>query len=306
MVTTRRLPVRTPLMRTETLASYLARLATANHLDPRDLRAHLGMSTPTRPPDLDRLAAMTGHPAHLLADVLADARPPPGRNRLAPRTGRPACRRCTARRGITGDVLCVDVDQHVCRRHRRWLGGPLEQATDQHDLTALPEVLHAQRRHHRLLRRHGTDPARTAIYWATTIVDGWTARGTWGEHRTGRLARLPHDTNVQEPDGSVLRMVNYPEVVTLADLLASERWRTIVSADYRRDRWPFDREVARRLDLVVIGFAPEDPLVSWEEGEALARRRRLHQQPGYRGPGVWMSKAGELDYELVPRTKWPS
>jgi hypothetical protein len=306
MTTVRPLPVRVPLVRTETLHSYMHRLASANHLDARDLRGALGMRTRTRPPDLDRLAVLTGHPGHLLADVLADARPPPGRDRLAPRTGRPACRRCTARRGITGDVLCVDVDYYVCRRHRRWLGGPLEQTGDQHDLTVLPEVLHAQRRHHRLLRRHGTDPARIAVYWATKIVDGWTARGTWREHRESRLARLPHGTDPQQPDGSVLHMVNYPEVVTLADLLASERWRTIASANYRRDRWPFDREVARRLDLVVIGFAPEDPLVSWEEGEALARRSWLHQQPGYRGPEVWLSLAGELDYELVPTTKWPS
>jgi IclR family acetate operon transcriptional repressor len=133
MATTRRLPVPVPLMQTETLASYLARLATANHLDPRDLRAHLGMTTRTRPPDLDRLAAMTGHGPHRLADVLADARPPPGRSRLAPLTGRIACRRCTARRGIAGDVYCVDPDQRVCHRHRRWLGGPTEDA-DQHCL----------------------------------------------------------------------------------------------------------------------------------------------------------------------------
>jgi hypothetical protein len=305
MAATRRLPVPVPLMQTETLASYLARLATANHLDPRDLRAHLGMATRTRPPDLDRLAAMTGHAPHLLDDVLVDARPPPGRSRLAPLTGRIACQRCTARRGIAGDVYCVDPDQRVCHRHRRWLGGPTEDA-DQHDLTGLPEVWAAQRRHHRLLRRHGTETARSALYWATKIVEGWTERGERGEHRERRLVRLPGSGVFPEPDRSVLRMVNYPEVVTLADLLAGESWRPIASADHRRDRLPFDREVARRLNLAPSGFAPDDPLVSWQEAEALDRRRRLHEPPGYRGPEVWLSEPAELPHELFGAAKWPS
>lgn len=306
MITVRPLPVRVPLVRTETLDSYLHRLAAANHLDARDLRVHLGMRTRTRPPDLDRAAVLTGHPAHRLADVLADARPPPGSDRLAPRTGRPACRRCTGRRGITGDVFCVDVDQRVCRRHRRWLGCPLEQTTDQHDVTALPEVLHAQRRHHRLLRRHGTDPARSAIWWAGSIVERWTQRGDCGQHRQRRLAihRAAHPTS-PEPNASLLAMANYPEIVTLAGMLADPHWSAIASADHRRDRLPFEREVARRLHLDLTSSAARDPLLSWEEGEALARRRRLHQQPGYRGPEVWLSQAAEIGYELVPRTKWP-
>jgi hypothetical protein len=304
MAATRRLPVPVPLMRTETLASYLARLAAANHLDSRDLRAHLGMRTRRKPPDLDRLAAMTGHAPHLLDDVLVDARPPPGRSWPAPLTGRIACRRCTASRGIAAAVYCVDPDQRVCHRHRRWLGGPGEDA-DQHDLSGLPEVLAAQRRHHRLLRRHGTETARSALYWATKIIDGWTERGERGGHRERRLARLPGSGVFPEPERSVLRMVNYAEVVTLAGLLASESWRAIASADHRRDRLTFDREVARRLNLAPTGFAPDDPLVSWQEAEALARRRRLHQQPGYRGPEVWLSQAGEAGYELVPGTKWP-
>lgn len=101
-------------------------------------------------------------------------------------------------------------------------------------------------------------------------------------------------------------MVNYPEVVTLADLLASENWRAIASADHRRDRLPFDREVVRRLNLAPVGFSPGDPLVSWQEGEALIRRQRLHQQPGYRGPEVWLSEPGELLHEHFAAATWPS
>lgn len=130
------------------------------------------------------------------------ARPPPERSRLAPLNGRIACRQCTARRGIAGDVYCVDPDQRVCHRHRRWLAGPAEDA-DQYDLTGLPEVVAAQRRHHRLLRRQGVDNARSAIYWATKIVDGWTERGERGEHRERRLAGLPDSAAFPEPDRSL-------------------------------------------------------------------------------------------------------
>jgi hypothetical protein len=59
----------------------------------------------------------------------------------------------------------------------------------------------------------------------------------------------------------------------------------------------FDREVARRLGLARPGFGAGDPLVSWQDGQALIRRQRLHQQPDYRGPEVWLSQAGELHYE---------
>ena len=290
MTPARRLPVWVPLVRAETLDSYLGRLATANHLDPGQLRAHLGMRTRRAPPDLDRLAAMTGHPAHRLAGVLADARPLPGRSRLAPLIGRLACHRCTARRGITGDVYCADVDQRVCRRHRRWLGGPLDNTAYQYDLNALPEVLRAQRRHYRLLHRHGADHGRMAIYWASSIIERWTQRGDCGEHGQPRLAA--HRAAHPEPDASLLAMANYPEIVTLAGVLASPHWSAIANADYRRDRLPFELEVARRLHLDLASSAPGDPLLSWEEGEALTRRRRLHQQPGHHGPEIWLAGTG--------------
>lgn len=290
MTAVRSLPVRVPLVRTETLDSYLSRIAAVNHLDPRDLRAHLGMRTRTRPPDLDCLAGMTGHPVEQLSSVLADACPPPGRSRLAPLTGRLACRRCTAGRGICGDVFCVNPDQRVCRRHRRWLGGLLDNTTSQHDVTALPDVISAQRRHDRVLRRHAADRGRDAIHWASTIVDGWTERGEWAEHRQRRLAaHLAVNPGNTALDTSMLRMANYPEVVALAGVLASGHWLAIASADYRRDRLRFELEVARRLKLAQAGFGSGDPLVTWQEGQAHVRRLQLHQQPGYRGPEVWLA-----------------
>lgn len=298
MVAVRPLPVRVALVQAETLDSYLSRIAAVNHLDPHELRLHLGMRTRTRPPDLERLSTMTGHSARRLARVLADACPPSGRSRLSALQGRLACRHCTANRGISHDVWCVRPDQRLCRRHQRWLGSLTERATHQHDIGLLPDVVHAQRRHHRLLQRHGVDDAGTAIHAATTIIDGWAERGLWSEHRERRLSSLTIDSG-RDSGESLLRMLSYPEVVTLANLFASESWRSIASADRKGDRLPFDREVARRLDLPPTGFDTSDPLVSWQEGEALIRRQRLHQQPGYRGPEVWLSQPTELHYELT-------
>jgi hypothetical protein len=84
-------------------------------------------------------------------------------------------------------------------------------------------------------------------------------------------------------------MVDYPEVATLATLLADPHWRSIASADHRADRLPFELEAARRLNLAPIESVVGDRFVPWEEGQALARRSRLNQQPGYRGPEVWLS-----------------
>jgi hypothetical protein len=97
----RPLPVSVPLVRAETIDSYLARLASANHLPLTDFRAHLGLP-PTRNGrvDLNRLSAMTGHEPDRLSDLVVGAGPWPARARMPPLpASRSACRRCTAARG---------------------------------------------------------------------------------------------------------------------------------------------------------------------------------------------------------------
>jgi hypothetical protein len=104
------------------------------------------------------------------------------------------------RRGIPTDVSCVVADQRVCLRHRRWLGGLTDPATDQHDLTALPEIVAAQRRHYRLIRRHGAEAGRNAIYWATHIIDRWRDQEQLVERPRNRIdARLnPRGTSAAD------------------------------------------------------------------------------------------------------------
>jgi hypothetical protein len=73
-------------------------------------------------------------------------------------------------------------------------------------------------------------------------------------------------------------MLNYPETVTLAGLLASEYWSTLASSRRRQDRDRFGAEVARRLQIPYCPRSVGEPLVDWQEGEALARRRRAHEE----------------------------
>ena len=68
---------------------------------------------------------------------------------------RPACRRCTARCGITGPVAChLPPHRTVCRRHRLWTGPSARSHAGQLDVSPFPEILRAQRRHLAQLHHH--------------------------------------------------------------------------------------------------------------------------------------------------------
>jgi hypothetical protein len=81
---------------------------------------------------------------------------------------RPACRRCTARLGITGPVPCqLPPHQTVCRRRQLWTGPSARTHAGQLDISQLPEVLRAQRRHIALLHHHQWRHAGDAVTGAT-------------------------------------------------------------------------------------------------------------------------------------------
>lgn len=287
-----------PLVRGETIDSYLARLANANYVPLREMRGCLGLPpTHNGRVDLRRLSIMTGHPPDRLSNLIVGAGPRPGRARMSPLpASRPACRRCAAARGIHDEVHQVDADRRVCRLHRRWLGALGDPRGEQHDCTPIPEVVQAQRRHARLLRRRGPEPGRTAMFWANWIVADWTKRELWGEHRRRRQDRyLSAIPKCADTAAALAPMFNYPETVTLAALLASGHWTDLAGSHRRSDRRPFEQEVARRLDLAWGGFALDDPLVSWEASHAHVLRMGLRQQlderspPGSASPAVAMS-----------------
>ena len=196
----RQLPIAVPLVRAETISSYLNRIAKANHLNPLHLASCL--STDNRRitrPDSDRLDLLTGHPAERLTSLIVGL--DPSRSRMKSPVGTLACRRCMAQRGIVHDVRRVTPDLLLCQRHRRWTGDVEIPSAKQYDLTPVPDVVCAQRRHHHLLRLHGGS-FRVTFQDAKHIHHRWTERGDWPGPRTRRLGayfdlqqwRIPHVT----------------------------------------------------------------------------------------------------------------
>ena len=117
----RRLPITVPAARHETVASYLARLATLNGLDGDDLWRQATLPGPTpsrRTPDPWLLSALTGRqPGHLAGALLELRDPAPAWDtfRHAPQTG---CPRCDARHCGGPVFRLFPHHRYVCARHR--------------------------------------------------------------------------------------------------------------------------------------------------------------------------------------------
>lgn len=263
----RALPVQVGLVRNEQPKSLLFRLVVANHLHPHGSRGGLGRLTDTANIDTAALAALAGCPVHRLRDLLPD----PGRNRFD--ESRVACRRCLARKGITSTVL-ISAPNHqpICLRHRRWLPATSRSLEHQYDLRRLPEILNAQRRHAQFIRRHGqTDHIADAYAHARYIVGRWAERGDWDRHRRRRLSRYLDDVDqwhIPHHDPLAV-MVRYPDIVTLAIMLADPHWVTLAIRGGPAGLDRFHAEIRSRLKIPYQAYTSFDPLVQW---------RKLHRQ----------------------------
>lgn len=219
---------------------YISRLAAANHLELSELTEALAdpaavILDPGRRKQhqQERLAAAAGQPLPRIARLYWDdhggyLRDPAGfRQQL-----RPACRRCTARLGISGPVACRMPDhQAVCRRHRLWTGPAARTHAGQLDVSQLPEILRAQRRHLALLNHHQQHEVEATISTAITAVHQALRDGTWipGQRRRMQqlapgtwqqaLAGVPGASPAQQNDSpgrSAVEIAIYPDVVWLA------------------------------------------------------------------------------------------
>jgi hypothetical protein len=143
---------------------------------------------------------------------------------------RPACRRCTARCGITGPVACfLPPHQTLCRRHRLWTGPAARTHAGQLDVSQLPEILRAQRRHLTLVHRYHWRHVDTAVSSATCAIYQALRSGTWIPGQRQRLRQLAPGTWQQaladvlgvspgRPDDGhpAVEIAIYPDVVWLA------------------------------------------------------------------------------------------
>ncbi|MGW2564309.1 TniQ family protein [Streptomyces sp. NPDC001514] len=260
----RTLPLAPPPVHRETIGSYLNRLADANHLTIGYLSSLIGPSRKHRrvdnrvgywtPAGLSRLAVLTGRST----STLIRAMPPLGwigdpvrrlpssatEDVVEPRR-RPGCRLCMARRHIRGLVVrSTPHHEGVCHRHHRWLLGD-----EQHDLTRLPEVLRANLRHQRIVRR-GAHPSTALAYteardrltrWFNSESSDESLRQRWNQ-RLDVLGEDPFGDPLR-PSEARIELATYPEAVVLTGLF---------SAPYWRDHPQLPAEAAHRL-----GIAPQ-------------------------------------------------
>jgi hypothetical protein len=219
---------------------YTVRLAGANHLELAELTGALDDPAAVildpgrrRQHQRERLAAAAGQPLARIARLYWDDAGlylrDPGRFR---QLLRPACRRCTARLGVTGPIACrLPPHLTVCRRHRLWTGPAARSHAGQLDVSPFPEILRAQRRHLAQLDHHPWQDVEATISAATRAIyqalhDGTSilgqrqrlqqlAPGTWDQALAGVLSGKAGRPDVGSGD-SVVEIAIYPDVVWLA------------------------------------------------------------------------------------------
>jgi hypothetical protein len=262
----RSLPLALPPVHRETIGSYLNRLADANHLTIGYLSSLIGPSRQHRrvdnrvgywtPDGLSRLAVLTGRSPSTLIRAMPSLGligdpvrrlPLSATEEVVEPRRRPACRLCMARRHIRGLVVrSTPHHEGVCHRHHRWLLGD-----EQHDLTRLPEVLRANLRHRRIVRR-GTHPSTALAYidardrlnrWFTSDSGGESLRQCW-KRRLDVLGEDPFG-DPHRPSEARIELVTYPEAVVLASLFSSAHWR---------DHPQLPTEAAQRLSIAPTSF----------------------------------------------------
>ncbi|MFE3416031.1 Mu transposase C-terminal domain-containing protein [Streptomyces mirabilis] len=116
------------------------------------------------------------------------------------------------------------------------------------DLADLPEIVAAQQRHYRLLRRHGPhvlNPcyAQCSLFWHVLMQHGYKI-----SERPQRLVRLqPRPARSVRPWDPKRYAAVYPEIVTTMALYASPHWRRLAMSSNEEDFWAFHTEFTRRL-----------------------------------------------------------
>ncbi|WP_329331172.1 helicase associated domain-containing protein [Streptomyces sp. NBC_00663] len=157
--------------------------------------------------------------------------------RVVPAAGE-GCRSWTA--ACTGRAKPVRIylqpHTRICPRHRRWMLGThwidgASADTEQVDLTGLPEMVKAHRRHLALLR-HRPDAARAFEVSHAVTVSWWAQQ--WPEEQ-----QWPRRTLLLTPPGTdpgwwrllVRDAVTYPETVALTSILTAPRTRQRLLAD---------------------------------------------------------------------------
>ena len=269
-----RLPIRIRPARDEIAVSYLNRLAVLHEMPFAELWTQVSRPRPrstTRRLDPDLFATVVDQPSARLARAIIELRDPQPDWLALRHEPQHGCWRCTASHP-GGPVLALHGHHHyVCLRHRAWIGPPdLGGSFPQPDLTALPEVVAAQRAHLRLLRRIGPTATFDAVLTGFLIcAHRWTARGepspSDARHRWARRAQqlIPAGAELETFNASKLFAAVYPEAVEVADLIGTLHWRRLAAGNPDMQQ-RFAAEIGRRLGDP--GYRPQvvhDAIAHW-------------------------------------------
>lgn len=271
-----RLPINVPPASDEIAVSYLARLATLHDMPFDELWAQVSRprskGSPTRRLDGDLLATVADQSRAQLARTVVELRDPEPdwlAFRHEPQRG---CRRCTARHPGGPVLQLLPHHRWVCTRHRAWIGPPDQEDHRQPDLHTLPEIVTAQHRHLRLIRRLGFAATFDAVLTGFLIcAHRWNFADlafpgdAWIEWRRRAELLIPPGTESDTFSTSRLFACTYPEAVALAELIGSLPWRRLVAAGPDGQR-AFAIEIGRRLG--VQDYRPaviKDAVAHWME-----------------------------------------
>ena len=243
-----RLPIPLPPARHELVTSYVARLAALHGLDFDQL--WMQISLPAHPAGRvlpDALAALTGRTRAQLAGALLELREPAPDWGLFRHEPQPGCPRCDARHPGGPVTRLLPHHRYVCPSHRHWIGPP-DIAAPPTPLTELPEIVQAQHRHLRLLRRHGWPATYDAILTGFLLCAHlWSGRpagpliDAWPRRTTALIGGRSGGFTASRVFAAV-----YPEAVSLAAVLAAPSWRHRAHGSHQQ-RQQFLAEIGRRL-----------------------------------------------------------
>jgi len=258
-----RLPIPLPPARHELVTSYISRLANQHGIGFTELWTQI--STPHRPGTrrrrvlVEQLTALTGRSHRELAGALLELRDPAPDWRMFRHEPQPGCPRCDAHHPGGPVIRLLPHHRYLCHRHQYWIGPPDIPAPPT-PLTALPDIITAQRRHLRLQRRRG---------WAATydaVLTGFLICGhLWSHpaesptdvwHHWPRRTRslIGNPTTITFTASRVFAAV-YPEAVALAAVIASPLWRQRAHGNPAQ-RHHFAAEIGRRLGRP--GYQPRE------------------------------------------------
>jgi hypothetical protein len=252
-----RLPIPAAPARHESLASYLSRLANLHGMPTSELWEPISAPRPgTKRRDVlpDALAALVGRTRGQLARALPELHPNLDWTAWRHRS-QPGCPRCDARHDGGPVARLLPHYHYVCTRHRYWIGPPDagQPATElEPGPVEFDEIVRAQRRHQRILRRHGSAAAFDAVLTGFLIcghlwddsVGHWDQTVTRWDGRAGVL--IPKNAEHAQFSASRIFAAVYPEVVEIAALIAEPGWRRL-AAGTEEQQQRFVREIGARL-----------------------------------------------------------